>query len=165
MTGQADVSGKAPGPAGQEAGPDGSHQFGLTAAMALTTVDALALALLFASLSQRTGDRITVTDSVAEAVAGAGFIHTDVWCPPASPRTSGTSASGCSRAISSTRAYRRNPAAGESISCTVCPRSTTWITAGLEVTDEVFQPGASIVFDQAEIRLHTTKAVLVATLG
>jgi basic amino acid/polyamine antiporter, APA family len=83
MTGQVDVSGKAPGPAGQGAGPDGPHQFGLTAAMALivgsiigvgifnlptslaaygpitlvsmalTTVGALALALLFAALSRR----------------------------------------------------------------------------------------------------------------
>jgi APA family basic amino acid/polyamine antiporter len=83
MTGQVDVSGKAPGPAGQGAGSDGPHQFGLTAAialivgsiigvgifnlptslaaygpitlisMALTTVGALALALLFAALSRR----------------------------------------------------------------------------------------------------------------
>ena len=36
---------------------------------------------------------------------------------------------------------------------------------GLEVTDEVFRSPASIVFDQAENRLHTIKAVLVATLG
>jgi hypothetical protein len=36
---------------------------------------------------------------------------------------------------------------------------------GLEVTDEVFESPASIVFDQAENRLHTIKAILVATLG
>ena len=41
----------------------------------------------------------------------------------------------------------------------------TGMTSGLEVTDEVYQSGASIVFDQAENRLHTIKAVLVATLG
>jgi ornithine carbamoyltransferase len=41
----------------------------------------------------------------------------------------------------------------------------TGMTAGLEVTGEVFNSGASIVFDQAENRLHTIKAVLVATLG
>jgi ornithine carbamoyltransferase len=35
----------------------------------------------------------------------------------------------------------------------------------LEVTDEVFESEASIVFDQAENRMHTIKAVLVATLG
>ena len=36
---------------------------------------------------------------------------------------------------------------------------------GIEVTDEVFESPASIVFDQAENRLHTIKAILVATLG
>ena len=41
----------------------------------------------------------------------------------------------------------------------------TGMTSGLEVTDEVFRSPASIVFDQAENRLHTIKAVLVATLG
>jgi ornithine carbamoyltransferase len=41
----------------------------------------------------------------------------------------------------------------------------TGMTSGLEVTDEVFQSAASIVFDQAENRLHTIKAILVATLS
>jgi len=41
----------------------------------------------------------------------------------------------------------------------------TGMTSGLEVTDEVFSSPASIVFDQAENRMHTIKAVLVATLG
>ena len=41
----------------------------------------------------------------------------------------------------------------------------TGMTNGLEVTDEVFRSPASIVFDQAENRLHTIKAVLVATLS
>ncbi len=41
----------------------------------------------------------------------------------------------------------------------------TGMTAGLEVTGEVFDSAASIVFDQAENRLHTIKAILVATLG
>ena len=41
----------------------------------------------------------------------------------------------------------------------------TGMTNGLEVTDEVFTSNVSIVFDQAENRLHTIKAVLVATLG
>jgi ornithine carbamoyltransferase len=36
---------------------------------------------------------------------------------------------------------------------------------GMEVTDEVFESPASIVFDQAENRMHTIKAVMVATLG
>jgi ornithine carbamoyltransferase len=41
----------------------------------------------------------------------------------------------------------------------------TGMTSGLEVTGEVFTSPAAIVFDQAENRLHTIKAVLVATLG
>jgi ornithine carbamoyltransferase len=41
----------------------------------------------------------------------------------------------------------------------------TGMTSGLEVTGEVFGSPASIVFDQAENRLHTIKAILVATLG
>ena len=41
----------------------------------------------------------------------------------------------------------------------------TGMTDGLEVTDEVFESPASIAFDQAENRLHTIKAVMVATLG
>ena len=43
--------------------------------------------------------------------------------------------------------------------------SHTGMTDGLEVTGEVFESPASIVFDQAENRLHTIKAILVATLG
>lgn len=41
----------------------------------------------------------------------------------------------------------------------------TGMNDGLEVTDEVFESSASVVFDQAENRLHTIKAILVATLG
>jgi ornithine carbamoyltransferase len=41
----------------------------------------------------------------------------------------------------------------------------TGMTSGLEVTGEVFTSAASIVFDQAENRLHTIKAILVATIG
>ena len=42
---------------------------------------------------------------------------------------------------------------------------STGMTGGLEVTDEVFKSAANIAFDQAENRLHTIKAILVATLG
>jgi ornithine carbamoyltransferase len=41
----------------------------------------------------------------------------------------------------------------------------TGISGGLEVTDEVFRSAASVVFDQAENRLHTIKAIMVATIG
>ncbi len=90
----------------------------------------------------------------------------------------GTSASSSWRPIRSTPPCWRRPATRRSSSCTACPRSTTrnttvgreimehtGMTAGLEVTGEVFESGASIVFDQAENRLHTIKAILVATLA
>ena len=41
----------------------------------------------------------------------------------------------------------------------------TGMTEGLEVTDEVFQSAANVAFDQAENRLHTIKAIMVATIG
>ena len=65
----------------------------------------------------------------------------------------------------------------ERSSCTACRRSTTADTTvgeeiyeqlrprGMEVTDEVFESPASVVFDEAENRMHTIKAVMVATLG
>ena len=99
-------------------------------------------------------------------------------CRWASPRTSGTNASGCSRPYQVNAALLRktgNPAV-KFMHClpafhdtnTVVGREImehTGMTSGLEVTGEVFQSGASIVFDQAENRLHTIKAILVATLG
>lgn len=68
MTGQVDVSGKAPGPAGpRELQPPKDI---ITAAE---------------DIARQTGARITVTDSVAQAVAGADFIHTDVWVSMGEP--------------------------------------------------------------------------------
>ena len=62
-------------------------------------------------------------------------------------------------------------------SCTACRHSTTWKTkvgkemgerfgiTDMEVTDEVFESPQSKVFDEAENRMHTIKAVMMATLG
>jgi ornithine carbamoyltransferase len=129
-------------------------------------------------IARRTGARITVTADPAEAVRGADFIHTDVWVSmgeakdvwaervriltPYQVNAALLEASGnpvvkfmhCLPAFHDT-----NTAVGRQI------MEHTGMTAGLEVTDEVFRSGASIVFDQAENRLHTIKAILVATLG
>lgn len=128
-------------------------------------------------LADTTGARITVTDSVADAVSDVDFIYTDVWLSMGEP------AEMWSQRIDLLLPYQvnetmikathnpdvafmhclpafhdRNTVLGERIF------QTTGLDA-LEVTDDVFESPRSIVFDQAENRLHTIKAVMVATLG
>ena len=77
-------------------------------------------------IARQTGARITVTDSVAQAVAGADFIHTDVWVSMGEPKDVWERAGPAARALSGQRrACWRSPATGRSSSCTACPRSTT----------------------------------------
>ena len=129
-------------------------------------------------ISGRTGARITLTEDPAQAVVGADFIHTDVWV------SMGEAKDVWAERVRLLAPYQvnadllrktRNPAV-KFMHClpafhdtnTVVGREImehTGMTSGLEVTDEVFRSPASIVFDQAENRLHTIKAVLVATLG
>jgi ornithine carbamoyltransferase len=129
-------------------------------------------------ISGRTGAHITITEDPAQAVAGADFIHTDVWV------SMGEAKDVWAARVRLLAPYQvnvgllakaRNPAV-KFMHClpashdmnTVVGREImehTGMTSGLEVTDEVFRSPASIVFDQAENRLHTIKAVLVATLG
>jgi len=129
-------------------------------------------------IAGRTGARITLTEDPAAAVAGVDFIHTDVWVSMGEPKdvwaervkvlkpyqvnTALLAASGnpkvkfmhCLPAF-----HDPNTAVGKQI------MEHTGMTDGLEVTGEVFGSAASLVFDQAENRLHTIKAILVATLG
>ena len=129
-------------------------------------------------IARRTGARITVTDNLAEAVKGVDFIHTDVWV------SMGESKDVWAERVRLLAPYQVNAAllaktGNPRVKFMHClpafhdPNTTvgreimehTGMTTGLEVTGEVFGSGASIVFDQAENRLHTIKAVLVATLG
>jgi len=129
-------------------------------------------------IARRTGARITVTDNLAEAVKGVDFIHTDVWV------SMGESKDVWAERVKLLAPYQVNAAllaktGNPRVKFMHClpafhdPNTTlgreimehTGMTTGLEVTGEVFGSGASIVFDQAENRLHTIKAVLVATLG
>jgi ornithine carbamoyltransferase len=128
-------------------------------------------------LAARSGARITLTDDVAEGVRGADFLHTDVWVSMGEPKEV------WAERIALLRPYQVNAgvlaATGNpSVRFMHClpafhDRETTvgeeiyvqFGLEGLEVTDEVFESEASIVFDQAENRLHTIKAVLVATLA
>ena len=124
------------------------------------------------------GARITLTEDVDEAVAGAQFVHTDVWVSMGEPKEV------WDERVRLLTPYQVNAkvlaAAGSPdvrfMHClpafhdtrTVVGREVaerTGMTEGLEVTDEVFSSSANIAFDQAENRLHTIKAIMVATLA
>jgi len=129
-------------------------------------------------IAGRTGARITITEDPAAGVSDADFIHTDVWV------SMGESHDVWAERVKVLTPYQVNKALLEAsgnpkvrfMHClpafhdanTVVGAEimeATGMLGGLEVTDEVFSSEASIVFHQAENRLHTIKAVLVATLG
>jgi ornithine carbamoyltransferase len=129
-------------------------------------------------ISSRTGARLTITEDVSEAVAGVDFVHTDVWVSMGESKDVWTERVGLLEPYQVNRALLEqsgNPRV-KFMHClpafhdpnTVVGREMmehTGMSEGLEVTGEVFESPASIVFDQAENRLHTIKALLVATLG
>jgi ornithine carbamoyltransferase len=127
-------------------------------------------------IASETGARLTLTESVDEGVAGADFLHTDVWV------SMGEDASVWADRIELLLPYQVN---ADVIARTGNPavkfmhclpafhnRETTigarvfeeFGLSGMEVTDDVFESERSIVWDQAENRMHTIKAVMVATL-
>ena len=127
-------------------------------------------------VAESTGARITLTESVEEGVAGVDFVHTDIWVSMGEPKEV------WDERIAMLRPYQVNTSlmaiAGPQAKFMHClpafhDRNTTigeevYQATGLEaleVTDEVFESEASIVFDQAENRMHTIKALLVATLA
>ncbi|MGZ4483129.1 MAG: ornithine carbamoyltransferase [Nocardioidaceae bacterium] len=129
-------------------------------------------------LARHTGAEITLTNDPAEAVRGADFVHTDVWVSMGESKDVWTDRVRLLAPYQVNDALLRgagNPAV-KFMHClpafhnaeTAVGREImehTGMTSGLEVTDEVFESGASVVFDQAENRLHTIKAILVATLS
>lgn len=129
-------------------------------------------------IATRTGAQLTITTDADKAVKGADFIHTDVWVSMGEPKDV------WSDRVKLLKDYQVNSKLLEKsgnpkvkfMHClpafhdpnTIVGREMmehTGMSEGLEVTGEVFESPASIVFDQAENRLHTIKALLVATLG
>ena len=125
------------------------------------------------------GARITVTDDPLVAVAGVDFVHTDVWVSMGEPIES------WGERVDLLLPFQVNP---DLMAATGNPRvrfmhclpafhnSETVVGArvaeqypllknGIEVTEDVFESPANIAFDQAENRMHTIKALLVAALG
>jgi len=129
------------------------------------------------AIAATTGARLTLTDQPHEAVKGVDFIYTDVWVSMGEPFEK------WGERIKELLPYQGNAAllaaAGNPrvkfMHCLPAFHDTQTelgkkiadeydLANGVEVTDEVFESDASIVFEQAENRLHTIKAILVATL-
>jgi ornithine carbamoyltransferase len=129
------------------------------------------------AIAEETGARLTVTEDLTEGVQGADFLSTDVWVSMGEPE------SVWEERINLLKPYQVN---AKTMALTGNPdtkfmhclpafhnRETTlgekmyqkFGIDGMEVTEEVFESEASIVFDEAENRLHTIKAIMVATLG
>ena len=129
-------------------------------------------------IASTTGATITITDDAAAGVSGVDFVHTDVWV------SMGESKDVWTDRVQLLAPYQVNRSlldqtGNPKVKFMHClpafhdPNTTvgremmehTGMATGLEVTGEIFESPASIVFDQAENRLHTIKAILVATLG
>jgi ornithine carbamoyltransferase len=128
-------------------------------------------------IAATTGARIRHTADVAEGVAGADFIYTDVWVSMGEPpdRWAERIASLAGYAVTAQVLRATGKPDVKFLHCLPALHNldtelgrTLYARTGrrsLEVDDEVFESPASLVFDQAENRLHTIKAVMVATLG
>ena len=129
------------------------------------------------AIAEESGGRITLTENAEDATRGCDFLYTDVWV------SMGESIDLWDKRIKQMLPYQvnsqrmlmtHNPAT-KFLHCLPALHNTEtklgkeiyekYGLSALEVTDEVFESKASLVFDQAENRLHTIKAVMVATLG
>ncbi|WP_318375040.1 ornithine carbamoyltransferase [Enterobacter sp.] len=129
------------------------------------------------AIARETGARIMLTEDVEEGVNGVDFLYTDVWVSMGEPKEA------WAERVNLMKPYQVNSAVvkatgNPSVKFMHClpafhNEHTTmgreieiaYGLKGLEVTEEVFESANSIVFDEAENRMHTIKAVMVATLG
>jgi ornithine carbamoyltransferase len=131
---------------------------------------------LVAELRAELGAKISVTENIEDGVRGADFIYTDVWVSMGEPKTVWEERIKLLtpyRIDSKMMALTGNPAC-KFLHClpafhdleTEVGRDihSQFGLTEMEVSDEVFESPASVVFDQAENRMHTIKAVMVATL-
>jgi len=128
-------------------------------------------------IASKTGARILITDNVEKAVKGVDFLYTDVWVSMGEPENVWgkrikllkpyqinkkvmklTGNPGVKFLHCLPSFHNRETKVGENI-------YEKFGIEAMEVTDDVFESDASIVFDQSENRVHTIKAVMVATLG
>lgn len=130
-----------------------------------------------AEMATQTGAKITCTEDIAAGVRDVDFVYTDVWVSMGEPE------SAWAERIKLMIPYQVNaellaltgnpnvkflhclPAFHDDQTAVGKEIAEKYGMTGLEVTNEVFESDASLVFDQAENRMHTIKAVMVATLG
>ncbi|WGW00728.1 ornithine carbamoyltransferase [Vibrio sp. YMD68] len=128
-------------------------------------------------IAHQTGAKITLTENVEEGVKGCDFLYTDVWV------SMGEAAEAWDERVAKMTPYQVNaqtlaltqnsdvkfmhclPAFHNDETVIGKQVSEKYGMKGLEVTEEVFESEHSIVFDEAENRMHTIKAIMVATLG
>ncbi|MFE4247900.1 ornithine carbamoyltransferase [Streptomyces sp. NPDC056910] len=128
-------------------------------------------------LAETSGARITLTEGIPEGVAGADFVVTDVWVSMGEPKEVWAEriAALAPYAVTMDVLRATGNADVKFLHClpafhdlgTKVGREIheTYGLDSLEVTDEVFESEHSVVFDEAENRLHTIKAIMVATLA
>lgn len=129
------------------------------------------------ALAKDSGARVALTEDVAEGVAGADFVATDVWVSMGEPKEVWDERIALLGPYAVTMDVLRATGNDDVKFLHCLPAFHDLGTAvgreiherhgltSLEVTDEVFESAHSVVFDEAENRMHTIKAVLVATLG
>ncbi len=128
--------------------------------------------------AEESGARVMLTEDPDEAIPGAEFLHTDVWVSMGEPKEV------WDERVKLLQPYQVNRAAldrtgtkdAKFMHCLPAFHDTntkvgkdvaasTGMENGLEVTNDVFESNANIAFAQAENRLHTIKAIMVATIG
>ncbi|MCX0246716.1 ornithine carbamoyltransferase [Streptomyces drozdowiczii] len=129
------------------------------------------------ALAEKSGARVTLTEDVAEGVRGADFVATDVWVSMGEPKEvwDARIAALVPYAVTMDVLRATGNAGVKFMHCLPAYHDLGTGVAReiherhglseLEVTDEVFESEHSIVFDEAENRMHTIKAVLVATMA
>jgi ornithine carbamoyltransferase len=108
--------------------------------------------------AKASGSKITISDSL-DVIEGADAVYTDVWCSMGEEDLA-------AERITLLKPYQVNDA----LMALTGKKETIFLhclpaVKGKEVTEEVFERFAEVVFDEAENRMHTIKAVMVATLG
>ncbi len=131
----------------------------------------------FKDIAKATGAKLTVTESIADAARGADFLYTDVWLSMGEDEAEwGQRIDALTpyRVTSAIMAATGNPYTKFMHCLPAFHNAETGVGADIlkrfgidcmEVTEEVFESSASVVFEQAENRMHSIKAILVATIG